>query len=54
VLRLQNLRQAIDNAADFDDLSIRLPIVHNDEIDQVNESFNQFMTHLSTKSPNNK
>jgi methyl-accepting chemotaxis protein len=54
VLRLQNLRQAIDNAADFDDLSIRLPIVHNDEIDQVNESFNQLMTHLSTKSPNNK
>ena len=54
VLRLQNLRQAIDDVADFDDISTRLPIIHNDEIDQVNESFNQLMTHLSTKSPNNK
>lgn len=54
VVRLQNLRQAIDDAADFDDLSTRLPIAHNDEIDQVNESFNQLMNHLSTKSPNHK
>ena len=54
VLRLQNLRQAIDDVVDFDDISTRLPIIHNDEIDQVNESFNQLMTHLSTKSPDNK
>ena len=54
VLRLQNLRQAIDNVVDFDDISTRLPLVHNDEIDQVNESFNQLMTHLSTKLPDNK
>lgn len=54
VLRLQTLRQAIDDATDFDDLSTRLPIAHNDEIDQVNESFNQLMTHLSVKIPNQK
>lgn len=54
VLRLQNLRQAIDNVVDFDDISTRLPLVHNDEIDQVNESFNQLMTHLSAKLPDNK
>lgn len=54
VMRLQNLRQAIDDAVDFNDLSTRLPIAHNDEIDQVNESFNQLMTHLSTKLPNHK
>lgn len=54
VLRLQNLRQAIDDVTDFDDISTRLPIVHNDEIDQLNESFNQLMEHLSVKSPNHK
>lgn len=54
VLPLQNLRQAIDNVADFDDLSNRLPVVHNDEIDQVNESFNQLMEHLSGNEFENK
>lgn len=54
VLRLQKLRQAIDDVADFDDVSTRLPIVHNDEIDQLNESFNQLMEHLSVTSSDNK
>jgi methyl-accepting chemotaxis protein len=54
VIRLQNLRQAIDNVIDFNDTSTQLPIEHNDEIDQLNESFNQLVSHLSMKSPENK
>lgn len=46
---LQNLRQAIDDVTDFDDISTRLPVVQNDEIDQLNDSFNQLMERLSVK-----
>lgn len=46
---LQKLRQAIDDVTDFDDISTRLPIVQNDEIDQLNDSFNQLMERLSVK-----
>ena len=46
---LQKLRQAIDDVTDFDDISTRLPVVQNDEIDQLNDSFNQLMERLSVK-----
>ena len=46
---LQALRQAIDDVTDFDDISTRLPVIQNDEIDQLNDSFNQLMERLAGK-----
>ncbi len=54
VLPLQQLRQAIDDVADFNDLSTRLPVAHNDEIDQLNDSFNQLMERLATTPGNHR
>ncbi len=54
VLPLHQLRQAIDDVADFNDLSTRLPVAHNDEIDQLNDSFNQLMERLATTQSDNK
>jgi methyl-accepting chemotaxis protein len=54
VLPLVTLRQSIDDVTDFNDLSIRLPVSSNDEIAQLNDSFNQLMERLSAKAAENK
>lgn len=43
---LQQLRVAIDNVTDLDDTSARLPVRFNDEISQLNASFNDMMDHI--------
>lgn len=51
---LLQLRHSIDDVTDFNDLSIRLPVSSNDEIAQLNDSFNQLMERLSAKAAENK
>lgn len=43
---LQKLREAMEDITDFDDLSKRLPVQYNDEIDQLNASFNDLADYI--------
>lgn len=47
---LQQLRRAVDDVTDFNNLSTRLPVTSNDEIAQLNDSFNQLMERLAAKA----
>lgn len=46
---LYRLRQAMDDIIDFDDVEQRLPVRYNDEIDQLNASFNDLAEYIANK-----
>jgi len=47
---LHRLRQAMDDITDFDDVEQRLPVRYNDEIDQLNASFNDLAEYIANKN----
>ena len=47
---LHRLRQAMDDITDFDDVEQRLPVQYNDEIGQLNASFNDLAEYIANKN----
>lgn len=46
---LNQLRDAMDNVTNFDETNARLPVEFNDEISQLNDSFNDMMDYFEQK-----